>query len=123
MIQTAITIDARQLFLFTGCHRCRAGTLSELVHKYRHTLSSMAALDILDFTDNLCVREPCVNFEKCNLVLKFGSVHDTVATDDFIFKPINPVSTFACACPEGFASNIKKLGVRTGARFTKHCSI
>uniref|UniRef100_A0A914UTL0 Uncharacterized protein n=1 Tax=Plectus sambesii TaxID=2011161 RepID=A0A914UTL0_9BILA len=83
----------------------RAGTLSELVHKYRHTLSSMAALDILDFTDNLCVREPCVNFEKCSVVLKFGNAQDTITTDDFIFKPINPVSTFACTCPAGFASS------------------
>lgn len=77
----------------------------------------MAALDILDFTDNLCVREPCVNYEKCSVVLKFGNAQDVIKTDDFIFKPINPVSTFACTCPPGFASAFP-LPIRISIRKT-----
>jgi len=57
---------------------------------------------VLPFDDNLCLREPCLNFETCLTVLKFGNASDFIASDSVLFRPIHPKSTFACVCPAGF---------------------
>lgn len=57
---------------------------------------------ILPFEDNLCVREPCLNFELCLTVLKFGNASSFINSDTVLFRPIYPVTTFACQCPHGF---------------------
>lgn len=57
---------------------------------------------VLEFDDNLCVREPCINFEECLTVLKFGNASGFLTSSSMLFRPIYPVTTFACRCPAGF---------------------
>jgi len=59
-------------------------------------------MQVLPFDDNLCVREPCLNYEECLTVLKFGNASGFISSDTVLFRPIYPVTTFACRCPRGF---------------------
>ena len=34
-------------------------------------MKKLTLLEYLPFDDNVCVREPCLNFERCTPVLKF----------------------------------------------------
>ncbi|XP_073973404.1 protocadherin-like wing polarity protein stan isoform X2 [Rhodnius prolixus] len=79
-----------------------AQLLQERVHLNRALLNKLSTLQVLQFDDNLCVREPCLNFEKCLTVLKFGNASGFVASETMLFRPIYPVTTFACRCPKGF---------------------
>ncbi|XP_076313585.1 protocadherin-like wing polarity protein stan isoform X2 [Tachypleus tridentatus] len=76
--------------------------LQERVYLNRAILAKLANVEVLPFDDNLCVREPCVNFEECLSVLKFGNASGFITSDSLLFRPIYPVNTFACRCPEGF---------------------
>ncbi|CAG2161702.1 unnamed protein product [Oppiella nova] len=76
--------------------------LQERVYLSRAILTKLTGLEVLPFDDNLCVREPCLNYEECLSVLKFGNASDFVSTDSILFRSINPVNTFACRCPKGF---------------------
>ncbi|XP_035205027.1 protocadherin-like wing polarity protein stan, partial [Stegodyphus dumicola] len=57
---------------------------------------------VLPFEDNLCVQEPCINFEQCLSVLKFSNASDFISSDMYFFRSIVPINTFACICPIGF---------------------
>lgn len=79
--------------------------LQERVYLNRAILARLATVQVLPFDDNLCVREPCLNFEQCLTVLKFGNASGFISSDTVLFRPIYPVSTFACRCPEGFTGS------------------
>ncbi|RZF37236.1 hypothetical protein LSTR_LSTR006562 [Laodelphax striatellus] len=79
--------------------------LQERVYLNRGVLARLATVQVLPFDDNLCVREPCLNFEQCLTVLKFGNASGFISSDTVLFRPIYPVSTFACRCPEGFTGS------------------
>ncbi|ODM96856.1 Protocadherin-like wing polarity protein stan [Orchesella cincta] len=57
---------------------------------------------VLPFSDDLCLREPCLNFEECLVVLKFRNVSNFVPTDTMLFRSVYPWQTFACRCPPGY---------------------
>ena len=76
--------------------------LQERVYLSRAILTKLTGLEVLAFDDNLCVREPCLNYEQCLSVLKFGNASDFIGTDTLMFRAISPVNTFACRCPKGF---------------------
>ncbi|XP_001961249.3 protocadherin-like wing polarity protein stan isoform X3 [Drosophila ananassae] len=79
--------------------------LQERVYLNRAILARLATVEVLPFDDNLCVREPCLNFEECLTVLKFGNASEFIHSDTVLFRPIYPVNTFACSCPEGFTGS------------------
>ncbi|XP_066904779.1 protocadherin-like wing polarity protein stan isoform X2 [Halyomorpha halys] len=79
-----------------------AQLLQERVHLNRELLNKLSTLQVLEFDDNLCVREPCINFEECLTVLKFGNASGFLTSSSMLFRPIYPVTTFACRCPAGF---------------------
>lgn len=79
--------------------------LQERVYLNRAILARLATVQVLPFDDNLCVREPCLNFEECLTVLKFGNASDFIHSDTVLFRPIYPVNTFACKCPNGFTGS------------------
>lgn len=79
--------------------------LQERVYLNRAILARLATVQVLPFDDNLCVREPCLNFEQCITVLKFGNASGFIHSDTVLFRPIYPVNTFACKCPEGFTGS------------------
>ncbi|XP_018058154.1 PREDICTED: protocadherin-like wing polarity protein stan [Atta colombica] len=79
--------------------------LQERVYLNRGILARLATVTVLPFDDNLCVREPCLNFEKCLTVLKFGNASGFASSDTVLFRPIYPVTTFACRCARGFTGS------------------
>ncbi|XP_022163708.1 protocadherin-like wing polarity protein stan isoform X2 [Myzus persicae] len=81
--------------------------LQERVYLNRGILTRLSTVQILPFEDNLCVREPCLNFELCLTVLKFGNASSFISSDTVLFRPIYPVTTFACQCPHGFTGSQK----------------
>ncbi|XP_076066701.1 protocadherin-like wing polarity protein stan isoform X3 [Oratosquilla oratoria] len=109
-IQDDTDVDARILNVsFSAKRPDRAGEelydqqyLRERVYLHRNMLARLATVEVLPFDDTLCVREPCLNFEECLSVLKFGTASGFIASDTILFRPIYPVNTFACRCPKGF---------------------
>ncbi|XP_052128982.1 protocadherin-like wing polarity protein stan isoform X1 [Frankliniella occidentalis] len=79
--------------------------LQERVYLNRAILARLATVKVLPFDDNLCVREPCLNYEECLTVLKFGNASGFISSDTVLFRPIYPVTTFACRCPAGFTGS------------------
>lgn len=79
--------------------------LQERVYLNRAILARLATVHVLPFDDNLCVREPCLNFQQCVTVLKFGNASGFIHSDTVLFRPIYPVNTFACKCPTGFTGS------------------
>ncbi|XP_046828165.1 protocadherin-like wing polarity protein stan isoform X1 [Vespa crabro] len=79
--------------------------LQERVYLNRGILARLATVTVLPFDDNLCVREPCLNFEECLTVLKFGNASGFASSDTVLFRPIYPVTTFACKCAKGFTGS------------------
>ncbi|GBM44624.1 Protocadherin-like wing polarity protein stan [Araneus ventricosus] len=76
--------------------------LQERVYLGRAILARLTHVHVLPFEDNLCVREPCINFEQCLSVLKFGNASNFISSDMYFFRSIIPINTFACRCPPGF---------------------
>lgn len=56
----------------------------------------------MPFHDDLCLLEPCPNFEDCLSVMRFRNVSNFIATDSVLFRSVLPWQTFACRCPSGF---------------------
>ncbi|OWR45133.1 cadherin [Danaus plexippus plexippus] len=79
--------------------------LRERVYLQRATLARLATVQVLPFDDNICVHEPCLNYEECLTVLKFGNASGFISSDTVLFRPIYPVTTFTCQCPEGFTGS------------------
>lgn len=79
--------------------------LRERVYLHRATLARLATVQVLPFDDNVCVHEPCLNFEECLTVLKFGNASGFVTSDTVLFRPIYPVTSFTCQCPYGFTGS------------------
>ena len=65
-------------------------------------ISHFLYFQVLPFDDNLCVIEPCLNFEECVSILKFGNASSFISSDSMLFRPIHPVNAFDCICPIGF---------------------
>uniref|UniRef100_A0A8D8VR67 Protocadherin-like wing polarity protein stan n=1 Tax=Cacopsylla melanoneura TaxID=428564 RepID=A0A8D8VR67_9HEMI len=82
--------------------------LQERVYLNRGILARLATVQVLPFDDNLCVQEPCLNYEQCVTVLKFGNASGFISSATVLFRPIYPVSTFACICPPGFTGGKEK---------------
>ena len=80
--------------------------LEERVYLNRAILARLSTVQILPFNDNLCVKEPCLNYEQCLTVLKFGNASGFISSDSVLFRPIYPVSTFTCQCPHGFTGKL-----------------
>ena len=66
------------------------------------TLIRLSTIEILPFDDNICIREPCLNFEHCQTRLMFGSAKHFVDGESILFRSIHPVKTHSCQCPLGF---------------------
>ncbi|XP_059052501.1 protocadherin-like wing polarity protein stan [Achroia grisella] len=79
--------------------------LRERVYLHRATLARLATVQVLPFDDNVCVHEPCLNYEECLTVLQFGNASGFIASDSVLFRPIYPVTTFTCQCPKGFTGS------------------
>ncbi|XP_041348330.1 cadherin EGF LAG seven-pass G-type receptor 2-like isoform X2 [Gigantopelta aegis] len=76
--------------------------IKEQIYLQRVMLANLSTLQVLPFDDNLCVVEPCTNFEVCQTALVFGSASDFITSDTMLFRPIHPVNGYRCVCPTGY---------------------
>lgn len=87
--------------------------LKERIYLNKHLLSDLIDLKILPFDDNVCVHEPCINFEQCNVVSKFKTANDFIHAKNFLFRPIVTVDTFTCSCSSSYTGFSYKLDCDT----------
>ncbi|GAB1601494.1 hypothetical protein Ahia01_000427800 [Argonauta hians] len=76
--------------------------LQEQIYLQRTLLGNLSALQVLPFDDNLCVMEPCINFEVCMTRLLSGSAAPFIKSSSMLFRPIHSNSGYQCRCPKGF---------------------
>ncbi|OQV23975.1 Protocadherin-like wing polarity protein stan [Hypsibius exemplaris] len=78
-------------------------TLRERLFVQRKMLQNMTSIEFLPLDDNLCLHEPCPNFEQCRAVQKFTAAPSRfTVTDTFFFRSVHSVSAVSCNCPTGF---------------------
>lgn len=82
---------------------------------YLNRVQLMNALEayVAPFQDNLCVQEPCQNYQECHASYKFDKAKPFVTTRNMIFRPIRAIQSFSCTCPPTF----------TGMKHKSECDI
>ncbi|KAI6229219.1 hypothetical protein M3Y95_00508200 [Aphelenchoides besseyi] len=76
--------------------------------------------------DELCVNEPCPYYQQCRRSLKYvrqqrPQIHET---DNFIFRSLPTMRSFACECPSGFTTTTELPGTcnqRLNPCFAHNC--
>ena len=69
--------------------------------------SCALCVQVLPFDDNLCINEPCLNYEHCVSEQRFGNASSVVGTDSVMFRPLHMSSTITCTCPVGFTGILR----------------
>lgn len=87
--------------------------LKERIYLNKQLLRDLIDLKILPFDDNICVHEPCINFEQCNVVSKFKTANDFIHAKNFLFRPVVTVDTFTCSCPSSYTGFSYRLDCDT----------
>lgn len=86
-----------------------ADYIKQRIFLHDDLLKKLLLLEILPFDDNICVREPCLNFEQCSSTLRLAK--DETATADqlqpikgqtLLFRSVDPLLTYQCSCPIGY---------------------
>ncbi|XP_033746006.1 LOW QUALITY PROTEIN: cadherin EGF LAG seven-pass G-type receptor 2-like [Pecten maximus] len=81
--------------------------LKEQIYLQRILLANLSTLQVLPFDDNLCVIEPCPNFEICLSHVSFDQAAPFITSDMMLFRPIRPYNGNTCKCPTGFTGMTK----------------
>ncbi|XP_067133004.1 protocadherin-like wing polarity protein stan isoform X2 [Centruroides vittatus] len=76
--------------------------LESIIYLRRNFLSQLFRKEVLPFEDDLCVHEPCISYEECHSVTKYGNSSKFISSETIIFRSIHPVNTYSCKCPPGF---------------------
>ncbi|ESO95836.1 hypothetical protein LOTGIDRAFT_231995 [Lottia gigantea] len=101
-----VTVSVRQTFKMIQGENVEvfypSDHLQELIYLNRVLLANLSTLQVLPFDDNLCMREPCTNFEDCRSTLVFGTAPDFIMSETMLFRPIHPKNGYRCECPQGF---------------------
>lgn len=87
--------------------------LKERIYLNKFLLSDLIDLKILPFDDNICVHEPCINFEQCSVLSKFKAASEFVHARNFLFRPVVTVDTFTCSCPSSYTGFSYRLDCDT----------
>lgn len=76
--------------------------IKQMIYLQMGIFQQISRLDILPFSDDVCVKEPCLNFEHCVTVPKFGSTLEIFEEPNVRFRSIETLLTYSCFCPSGF---------------------
>ena len=87
-----------------------ADYIKQRIFLHSDLLKKLLLLETLPFEDNLCVKEPCLNFEQCSSRLKLandenriqGENTEGVTGDTLLFRSVDPLLTYHCHCPIGY---------------------
>ncbi len=76
--------------------------IKQRIYLFKETLESISSLTLLPFSDDICVKEPCLNFERCVTVPRFGNNRSKHVQGSVTFVSIETLLTYSCSCPSGF---------------------
>lgn len=79
--------------------------IRQRIYLHRSLLKKLLLLDILPFDDNICVREPCLNYERCSSEMKIttdGNSRKLLEGSSLLFRSVDPLVTYTCSCPAGY---------------------
>ena len=79
--------------------------IKERVYLQYNLLKKLLLLEILPFDDNICVREPCLNYETCSSQMKIAldeSNREPLKGSSLLFRSVDPLMTYTCSCPAGY---------------------
>ncbi|CAD5116988.1 DgyrCDS5822 [Dimorphilus gyrociliatus] len=78
--------------------------LKERLYFKRSSVDSATGLELLPFTEEMCITEPCFNFDECTTTPQKGKPGNFIRsrTGTTFFRPIRPVYIHHCHCPRGF---------------------
>ncbi|KAI8745631.1 protocadherin wing polarity protein stan, partial [Biomphalaria glabrata] len=77
--------------------------IREVIYLHRSLLANLSTSQVLPFDDNLCLVEPCTNFEICRSLVNSGEARQFISSRTVLFRPVHPTQIFSCVCPSGFA--------------------
>ena len=83
----------------------KADYIKERVYLQYNLLKKLLLLEILPFDDNICVREPCLNYETCTSQMKIAvdeSNREPLKGSSLLFRSVDPLMTYTCSCPIGY---------------------
>jgi len=76
--------------------------VKQRVYLHRDTLERISSLRLLPFSDDICVKEPCLNYERCVTVPRFGAERVLLRQRSVVFASVGTLLTYSCSCPDGF---------------------
>ncbi len=77
--------------------------VKQRVYLRRDTLEKISSLRLLPFSDDVCVKEPCLNFERCVTKNSFGNDRFVLRSQRSVtFRSVGTLLTYSCFCPAGF---------------------
>jgi cadherin EGF LAG seven-pass G-type receptor 1 len=76
--------------------------VKQRVYLLQDVMEKILDLEVLPFADDICVKEPCLNYEQCATIPKFGQLHEVLSYHSVTFRSINTLLTYSCNCPDGF---------------------
>ena len=86
--------------------------IRQRIYLHNDLLKKLLLLEVLPFDDNICVREPCLNFQQCSSQLRLASGSSTASEesqgqvplegDTLLFRSVDPTLTYTCDCPVGY---------------------
>ena len=88
--------------------------IEERLHLNRAQIAQNLEVQVAPLQDNLCLQEPCQNYQECQATYKFDRAPKSFYTSrNMIFRPIKALQSFACTCPPTF----------TGMRHKNECNL
>ena len=76
--------------------------IKQRIYLHSDLLKKLLLLEHFPFDENLCVQEPCLNFERCETVTRFGREYESIGNNEIMFRAIEPITTYRCVCPKGY---------------------
>ena len=60
--------------------------VKQRVYLHQDVIEKILDLRLLPFTDDICVKEPCLNFEQCRTIPKFGPLPKVLSHSSVTFR-------------------------------------
>lgn len=88
--------------------------IEERVHMNRLTIGSSLGVTVAPFQDNLCLMEPCQNYQECQATYKFDRASRSfIRRGNSFFRHIRATQSYLCNCPSTF----------TGMKHKSECNL
>ena len=76
--------------------------IKQKIYINKDIFQNILALPILPFSDDICVKEPCLNYERCSTIPKLGNVQRLLVHKSVTLRSLETLLTYSCNCPKGY---------------------